>query len=133
MFSYYGSKSNIVKLYPKPKFPSIVEPFAGSGKYSLRYFDNDVLLIDKYEVIINIWKWLQKCSPSDILKLPRPKVKQTLNDFTFDCIEAKHLMGFIIHFATFAPGIKVSPHYTIERPKGIDFSIRRIANSPIQN
>ena len=29
MFSYYGSKSKIVHLYPTPKFDKIIEPFAG--------------------------------------------------------------------------------------------------------
>lgn len=47
MFSYYGSKSKVVDLYPSPKFGKIIEPFAGSARYSLKYFDRDVLLVDK--------------------------------------------------------------------------------------
>ncbi len=54
MFSYYGSKSKVVDLYPSPKFGKIIEPFAGSARYSLKYFDRDVLLVDKWEVIIKI-------------------------------------------------------------------------------
>lgn len=71
MFSYYGSKSKIVNYYPKPKFDKIIEPFAGSARYALKYWQKDVLLVDKYELIINIWKWLQQCSKQDILTLPR--------------------------------------------------------------
>ena len=52
MFSYYGSKSKVVDLYPRPKFDKIIEPFAGSARYALKYFDRDVLLVDKYEVIV---------------------------------------------------------------------------------
>jgi site-specific DNA-adenine methylase len=35
MFSYYGSKSKIVKYYPCPAHDKIIEPFAGSARYSL--------------------------------------------------------------------------------------------------
>jgi hypothetical protein len=70
MFSYYGSKSKIVNYYPEPKFKKIIEPFAGSAKYSLKYWENDILLIDKYERIYKLWKYLQSCSEKDILKLP---------------------------------------------------------------
>ena len=70
MWSYYGSKANIVHAYPKPVFDKIIEPFAGSARYALRHFEKDVLLVDKYEVIVKIWKWLQTCSEGDILGLP---------------------------------------------------------------
>ena len=71
MWSYYGSKSMLVDLYPKPKCNKIIEPFAGSARYALKYFDRDVLLVDKYDVVVKIWKWLQKCSKGDILNLPK--------------------------------------------------------------
>lgn len=129
MWSYYGSKANIVHLYPKPKHPKLIEYFAGSARYALEYFDRDVVLIDKYPVVINIWKWLQQCSPNDIISLPRPGRGQTLNDFEFDCIEAKHFMGFVIHFATFSPGITPSPHYLNRRKNGINYSLKRIASN----
>lgn len=73
MFSYYGSKSKIVDYYPPPKHKKIIEPFAGSARYSLKYWQNDVLLVDKYDVVINIWKWLQQCSDNDIIGLPKLK------------------------------------------------------------
>ena len=50
MFSYYGSKSKLVDYYPPPKFDKIIEPFAGSARYSLKYWQNDILLIDKYKL-----------------------------------------------------------------------------------
>jgi len=71
MFSYYGSKSKIVDLYPPPKHKRIIEPFCGSARYSLKYWQNDVLIMDKSENLINVWKWLQQCSKNDILKLPK--------------------------------------------------------------
>lgn len=106
MWSYYGAKTNVVHLYPTPKEHKIIEPFAGSARYSLLYFDNDVTLVDKYEVIIKIWRWLQKCSPKDILSLPRPKEGETLDNYIFDCEEAKLFMGFVVHYGAFSPGKK---------------------------
>jgi site-specific DNA-adenine methylase len=71
MFSYYGSKGKIVDCYPPPKHKKVIEPFAGSARYSLKYFDKDVTIYDKYPVIIDVWKYLQEASESDILGLPR--------------------------------------------------------------
>jgi hypothetical protein len=70
MFSYYGSKSKIVNYYPRPQHRRIVEPFAGSARYALKYWDREIILIDAYPVITGIWRWLQTCSPADIKGLP---------------------------------------------------------------
>lgn len=71
MFSYYGSKSRVVDLYEPPKYGVIIEPFAGSARYSLKYFDREIELYDTYSVVTDIWKWLQSCSEKDILSLPK--------------------------------------------------------------
>ncbi len=117
MFSYYGSKSKVVHLYPKPKFDKIIEPFAGSARYSLKYFDRDVLLVDKYEVIVRVWKWLQKASPKDILSLPDLKLGDKINRDDFDCIEQAWLMGFIINQGVSSPRLTVSMMATEEKMK----------------
>lgn len=96
MFSYYGSKSKIIQAYPKPKHNKIIEPFAGSARYALRYFENDITINDKYEVIARIWKFLQSCSPQDIKRLPEPKRKEDIRQYQFDCEEAQMLMCFMI-------------------------------------
>ena len=108
MWSYYGSKSKLIDLYPSPKFSKIIEPFAGSARYALKFFDHDILLVDKYEVIVKIWQWLQKCSEKDILSLPVLKVGQKINRSDFDCIEQAWLMGFIVQDAVNAPRLTVS-------------------------
>jgi site-specific DNA-adenine methylase len=71
MWSYYGSKSMLINLYPRPQFNKIIEPFAGTARYALKYFEHDITIVDKYDVVIKIWKWLQQCSPKDILSLPK--------------------------------------------------------------
>lgn len=125
MFSYYGSKSKIVDYYPKPKYKKIIEPFAGSARYSLKYWQNDIVLIDKYPVIINIWKWLQKCSINDILKLPILKAGNKINREDFDCIEQANFYGYIISAATRNPKLTVSPF----AEKKIESELNKVAKN----
>lgn len=130
MWSYYGSKTNLVNLYPKPRHKTIIEPFSGTARYSLKYFDNEIILIDKYPVIIKIWKWLQLCSPNDILKLPRrPKDTDRMNEIKFDCEEAMWLMGFLVGCGAERPRIKASFRKTVERPNHVNYNIQRIADN----
>lgn len=109
MWSYYGSKSKIVDLYPPPKYGKIIEPFAGSAQYALKYWDRQVLINDKYDVVFRIWKWLQQCSKEDILSLPEPKLGEKINREDFDCIEQAWLMGFMVQKGVSTPMLTVSP------------------------
>lgn len=102
MFSYYGSKSKVVDLYPSPKFGKIIEPFAGSARYSLKYFDREVILVDKYPVIVDLWKWLQQASEADIMALPNLENGQSLDNFDLPK-EAKYLIGFCINGGSAQP------------------------------
>lgn len=106
MFSYYGSKSKLVNYYPKPTKDLIIEPFAGSARYALKYWDNDVILNEKYETVYNIWKWLQKCNENDILKLPTPKPKEDIRDYKLS-IDELNFMGFLINRGSVSPKNKV--------------------------
>jgi len=129
MWSYYGAKTTIVHAYPKPMHDKIIEPFAGTARYALRWFEKDVLLVDKYEVIVKIWKWLQTCSEKDVLGLPRfMKSGQTLSDFSFDCEEARLLMGFLLAKGSQSPREKVSDRVAIARPNSINHQIKTIAS-----
>ena len=130
MFSYYGSKTNLVEFYPKPKMDTIIEPFAGSARYSLRYFEKDVVLVDKYEVVIKIWKYLKQCSPADILSLPR-NFKETdhLRDLKWDCEEQLLLMGFLVGCGAEMPRNKVTRRKSTDRPNHVNFQIKRIAEN----
>lgn len=105
MFSYYGSKSKIVDYYPKPRFDTIIEPFAGSARYSLKYWEHDVILVDKYEVIVKIWHWLQQASKEDILRLPVLKRGEKIAREMFDCEESFHLMGYLIQRGNATPAL----------------------------
>ena len=102
MWSYYGSKSKIIDLYPSPKFDKIIEPFAGSVRYALKYYDRDVLLVDKYPVIVDLWKWLQQCTEKDILSLPNVNSGDDIRTLGL-CEEALLLIGFEINRGSIAP------------------------------
>ena len=125
MFSYYGSKGKVIDYYPPPKHNKIIEPFAGSARYSLKYFENDIELIELYPVIAGIWKYLQNCSEKDILKLPILKKGDLINRDDFDCIEQANLMGFIISVATRNPKLTVSPFAESK----IESEIKKIASN----
>lgn len=103
MFSYYGSKSKIINYYPAPKKNTIIEPFCGSARYSLKYWEKDIILCDKYQRLIDIWLYLQTASAKDINSLPVLSKGQNLNDFKFMCPEEKDLMGFMIQAGVNSP------------------------------
>jgi len=126
MWSYYGSKSRIVHLYPAPKHDKIIEPFAGSARYALRYFEKDVLLIDKYKTVIDIWIWLQQCSEKDILTLPLLKKGEDLR--TIDISEAERsFLGMMAGIASVAPRNKISA-FSAEQ-NGRKNYLKRVANN----
>ena len=130
MWSYYGAKTVLIDHYPPPKHGKIIEPFSGTAQYALKYFDKDIILVDKYDVIIKIWKWLQKCSPSDIDNLPHHLTEEhNLNDIVFDCDEAKMLMGFIIAKGAHRPRYKPSHRATTQRPNYINHKLNEIKNN----
>ena len=99
MFSYYGSKSKIVDFYPPPKYKKIIEPFAGSARYSLKYWQNDILLVDKYPVIVEVWNYLKNATESDIKGLPKLDTGQTIDNYNLSDIERK-FMGFMVQDGT---------------------------------
>jgi len=102
-FSYYGGKWRIAPKYPAPRYSTIVEPFAGSAGYSLRYPDRDVLLVEKYDVLYGIWSYLIRVSEEEILGLPDVPDGGKINDIPGICQEARWLMGFCVNNATSTP------------------------------
>ncbi len=96
MWSYYGSKSKLLKYYPEPTKDKIIEPFAGSAKYSLKYFERDVCLYDKYEPIVKMWEYLINATAKDIDGLPKLKYGECIDDYSFDCIGQRFLMGYLV-------------------------------------
>ena len=97
MIRFYGSKGKIAKKYPKPKYDLIIEPFAGSAKYSLLYWEKDVVLIDIDPKIMSIWRYLKQASPKDILSLPdvpNATVLSSIDGYNQLSDSEKWLIGF---------------------------------------
>lgn len=108
MWSYYGSKSRIVNLYPRPIHDKLIEPFAGSARYALKYFHKDVTLVDKYKVVTDIWQWLQQCSEKDILSLPLLGKGEDLRTTTTITDTERSFLGMMAGIASVSPRHKIS-------------------------
>lgn len=93
MFSYLGSKSKFIEKYPKPLHSTIIEPFAGSARYSLLYADRDVKLFDVSEYVVKTWEYLIAATAKDVLSLPLIPDGKTVDDFELTDGE-KYLIGF---------------------------------------
>jgi site-specific DNA-adenine methylase len=83
MFSYYGSKSKIVGLYPEPKHTTIVEPFAGAAKYALYHCEKKpatykVIIVEKNPVVAGVWEWLISVTREELLSLPTFKPRERI-------------------------------------------------------
>lgn len=107
MWPYYGSKSKVVKYYDPPRYAKIREPFAGSARYSLLYWDRDILLVDKYPVIVETWHYLQKASEAEILDLPDVNDGESIEGLDLP-LGAKYLIGFCINGGSAQPKLKAS-------------------------
>lgn len=109
MFYYYGRKQKITDKYPKPKFDTIIEPFAGSAAYSMKYHTNNVILIEKDKRIADLWLYLIEAQSSDILKLPLLEKGESLNDEKYSYLtdNEKSLIGLFLNPGSAQP--KKSP------------------------
>lgn len=109
MFSYYGSKSKVIDYYPPPKHDLIIEPFAGSARYALKYWDRDVIINEKNPNVYSIWKYLQNCSVRDIKRLPNLPAGTIIEKEMFKCESEYILMSFLIVQGAFSSNKTVSP------------------------
>ncbi len=107
MFPYYGSKSELAKHYPKPIHNHIIEPFAGSARYSLLYWENEITIVDAYDVVISLWEYLKSASPKDIMGLPKLTKGIDVRDFNLSEPETLFLR-MMAGVAQTAPRNKVS-------------------------
>jgi site-specific DNA-adenine methylase len=135
MFSYYGAKAGMVKYYQTPVFDNIVEPFAGSAQYSLKYWDRDVLLIDKYDKVVLVWQLLQKMSVKDVLGLPDFKRGDVIDRNKCETLAHSYLLGFMTAIGKSQPGMTVSPWGALQyerRKKNIANNLYKIKHWKIK-
>lgn len=103
-FSFWGAKWRIAKLYPQPSFTTILEPFAGSASYALRYYNRQVVLNELDPTLFSVWDYLIAANSEEIMRLPLD-VEHV--DDVKGCPEAKALVGLWLNKAGTTP--KLSP------------------------
>lgn len=113
---YYGGKWRAAPRYPAPEFDTLIEPFAGAAGYSLRYPDRNVVLIEKYEVIHGIWKWLIRVSAEEVLAIPEVDSTDDLPGWVHPA--ARCLVGFCLNDATTSPSKTLSAGKKRNRANG---------------
>lgn len=103
-FSYFGSKWRLAPTYPPPEHETLIEPFAGSAGYALRYHRKKVILIEKDPRIAALWRWLIKVERSEVMQIPLFSERVLrVGDMTDVCEEARLLVGFNVNVATTTP------------------------------
>lgn len=101
-FTFYGGKWRAAPHYPPPRYATIIEPFAGSAGYSMRYPDRKVILIERDPLIAATWRFLLRVTPGEILALPDIAAGQSVDDLRV-CPEARLLIGWWLNGGSAQP------------------------------
>lgn len=125
-FPYYGSKWRQAHRHP-PRHDVIVEPFAGSAKYSTVWGRGKrCVLVDKYDVICAIWDYLIHVSPDEIRSIPDAVHVDNLDAWPS---EVRWLAGFWMNHGSVSPRNSVSGFVKAKPYQGWSHRTRsRIAN-----
>lgn len=103
---YYGGKWRAAPRYPKPVHSTIIEPFAGAAGYALRYPEHDVVLVEKYPVIAELWRYLIAVPSEEIRRIPLVEHVDDLPAWVPP--GGRSLVGFAMNAATVAPCKRLS-------------------------
>lgn len=101
-FPYYGGKYRAALRYPPPQHATIIEPFAGSAGYALRYSGRRVRLYDKSEAIGAIWSYLIRATAAEISRLPLLAVGESVDSLPLPQ-EARWLIGMWVNSGSAQP------------------------------
>ena len=104
---YFGAKWKIAGRYPAPLCGTIVEPFAGAAVYSLRWPDRNVVLVEKYPAVAEVWRWLIGASRADALAIPYVECVDDLPSTASDGVRL--LVGFMLGAGDTRPRARMSP------------------------
>jgi hypothetical protein len=106
-FCYYGGKWMLAKRYGPPQRPHVIEPFAGGAGYSTYWEPKNVTLIELDPVVYGVWKFLQRVSPAEVMRLPsNVSDVDELPSWVRD--EPKWLIGFWFNSGLAKPAVRRS-------------------------
>jgi hypothetical protein len=124
-FWYFGSKWKIAERLGPPQCDHVIEPFAGSAGYSTFWEPTKVTLIERDPVVCGVWKFLQRTSPTELMRLPSnishvdellPRVCQEARSFI--CFWFDHgLEAPMVHRSNWARRPRRAAHYWSETVK----------------
>lgn len=103
---YYGGKWRAAPRYPTPVHRTIVEPFAGAAGYALRYPDRDVVLVEKYPVVAEIWRYIIGVSAAEVRRIPLVEAVADLPSWV--PAGGRYLVGFAMNAAVVSPRTRLS-------------------------
>jgi hypothetical protein len=107
-FGFYGGKwRDSLKHYPAPEHRTIVEPFAGSAGYSVRYANRRVILAEADAEIAGVWQFLIRATSAEILAIPDVPPGGSVEDLKISA-GARSLVGFWLNRAASSPRKKPS-------------------------
>lgn len=101
---------------PGAQFGTIIEPFAGAAGYSLHHPQRAIVLVEKYHVVAEVWRFLTSAKSTEVLRIP---IVETIDDLPcWVCNGARWLVGFALNFATSAPRATLSSGLRKLRSRG---------------
>lgn len=101
-FRFYGGKWRSAPHYPPPTHATIVEPFAGSAGYALRYPDRRVVLVERDPFVAGTWRYLLRVSADEVRALPDLEIGQSVDDLRIPQ-EARWLIGWWLNSGSAQP------------------------------
>lgn len=126
-WSYYGAKYKIAPKYPPPVHDTIIEPFAGAAGYSLHYPDRKIVLVEKYDVLVDLWQYLISVPSHEVLRIP---IVARIDDLpTWVPSGGRALVGFNLNQAVASPRKSASKRV---RDGGVGWSERMRARVAAQ-
>jgi hypothetical protein len=67
---WFGGNWRSAVNYGAPRHQHVIEPFAGAAGYSSYWEPQQVTLLDLDPVVIGVWRYLQRSSGREIMRLP---------------------------------------------------------------